>query len=153
MGASTKFGLKKSQQSLFIYLFFLPFHPFPCNVPCLSPWKHQKTFGFLLFSGGSQGNIGKKQVNILWRTYFLKICTIGVSGDILQAIIKNFYGVLLTISLLGSTLHQVGVSQQPSRTSWNFQTAPHSHLACEKSLDLSLYTYRVWVKKLGEPNC
>ena len=29
------------------------------------PWKHQKTFGFLMFSGGSKGNIGKKKVKII----------------------------------------------------------------------------------------
>ena len=33
------------------------------NVPFWSPWKHQKTFGFLMLSGGSKGNIGKKTVN------------------------------------------------------------------------------------------
>ena len=35
------------------------FNPLLPNVPFWSPWKHQKTFGFLMFSGGSKGNIGK----------------------------------------------------------------------------------------------
>ena len=34
------------------------------NVPFWSPWKHQKTKGFLMFSGGSKGNIGKKRFNM-----------------------------------------------------------------------------------------
>ena len=34
------------------------------NVPIWSPRKHQKTFGFLMFSGGWKGNIGKKKVNM-----------------------------------------------------------------------------------------
>ena len=33
------------------------------NVSFWSPWKHQKTFGFLMLSGGSKGNIWKKTVN------------------------------------------------------------------------------------------
>ena len=36
---------------------------FLSNVPFWSPWKHQKTKGFLMFSGGSKGNIGKKMAN------------------------------------------------------------------------------------------
>ena len=35
--------------------------PFLPNVPFWSPWKHLKTFGFLMISGGSKGNIGKKK--------------------------------------------------------------------------------------------
>ena len=46
------------------------FNPFLPNVPFWSPWKHQKTFGFRMFSGGSKGNIGKKRVK-----YMLKIPT------------------------------------------------------------------------------
>ena len=38
------------------------FNPFLCNYPFLSPLKYQKTFGFLMFSGGSKGNIGRKRV-------------------------------------------------------------------------------------------
>ena len=56
------------------------FNPFLPNVPFWSPWKHQKTFGFLMFSGGSKGNIGKKRVNferrqklLTFECYFLKI--------------------------------------------------------------------------------
>ena len=33
------------------------------NIPFRYPWKHQKTFGFRMFSGGSKWNIGKKRVN------------------------------------------------------------------------------------------
>ena len=40
------------------------FHPFLHNVPFWSPWKQQKTKGFLIFSGGSKGNIGKKKVKL-----------------------------------------------------------------------------------------
>ena len=40
---------------------FLP-NPFP-NVPFDPPWKHQKNFSFVMFSGGSKGNTGKKRVN------------------------------------------------------------------------------------------
>ena len=29
-------------------------------VSVLFPWRHQKTFGFLMFSGASKGDIGKK---------------------------------------------------------------------------------------------
>ena len=36
---------------------------FLSNVLFWSPWKHQKTFGFLVFSGRSKGNIRKKRVN------------------------------------------------------------------------------------------
>ena len=41
----------------------LYFNPFLPNVPFWSPWKHQKTFGFLKLTGGSKRNIGKKRVN------------------------------------------------------------------------------------------
>ena len=41
-------------------------NPFLPNVPFWSPWKHQKTKGFLMFSGGSKGNIGKKRVKKLY---------------------------------------------------------------------------------------
>ena len=33
-------------------------NPFLPNHPFWSPWKHQKTFGFLMFSRWSKGNIG-----------------------------------------------------------------------------------------------
>ena len=39
--------------------FFLP------KVLFWSPWKHQKTKGFLIFSRGSEGNIGKKRVKLV----------------------------------------------------------------------------------------
>ena len=32
------------------------------SLPFWSPWKHQKIFGFLIFSGGLKSNIGKKRV-------------------------------------------------------------------------------------------
>ena len=32
------------------------------NVHFWPPWKHQKTCGFFMFSGGSKENIGKKRV-------------------------------------------------------------------------------------------
>ena len=35
---------------------------FVSNVPFWSLWKQQKTFGFLMFSGGSKQNIRKKRV-------------------------------------------------------------------------------------------
>ena len=38
------------------------FHPFLPTVPFSSPWKHQKTKGFLMFSGASKRNIGKKRI-------------------------------------------------------------------------------------------
>ena len=31
--------------------------------PSPPPWKHQKTKGFLMFSGGSKGNMGQERVN------------------------------------------------------------------------------------------
>ena len=37
-------------------------NPFLPDALFWSPWKHQKTFGFL-FSGGSKWSIGKKRVN------------------------------------------------------------------------------------------
>ena len=37
-------------------------NPFPLNVPFSSPLKTSQTKGFLMFSGGSKGNIGKKRV-------------------------------------------------------------------------------------------
>ena len=37
----------------------------PSQYSLLSPWKHQKTFGFLIFSGGSKASIGKKRVNYI----------------------------------------------------------------------------------------
>lgn len=36
--------------------------PFLPNIPFSSPWKHQKTSGFL-FSGVTKGKIGKKMIN------------------------------------------------------------------------------------------
>ena len=45
---------KKYLKTLFSPIF--PFDP---------PWKHQKTKGFLMFSGGSKENIGKKRVKQL----------------------------------------------------------------------------------------
>ena len=41
-------------------LFFL--NHFFHNVLFWSPWKHQKTEGFLMFSRGTKGNIGKKRI-------------------------------------------------------------------------------------------
>ena len=35
--------------------------PFLPNIPFWLPWKHQKTKDFLMFSGGSKGNVGKKE--------------------------------------------------------------------------------------------
>ena len=37
-------------------------NPFLPNIPFWSCWKHQKTKGFLMFSGWSKGNIEKKRV-------------------------------------------------------------------------------------------
>ena len=37
-------------------------HHFLPNVPTCSPWKYQKNFGFLMFSGRSKEKIGKKRV-------------------------------------------------------------------------------------------
>ena len=37
-------------------------NPFLPNVPFWYPWKHQKTFGFLMFSRWSKRNIEKKRV-------------------------------------------------------------------------------------------
>ena len=39
-------------------------NPFLPNVPFKFPCKHQKTKGFLVFSGGSERNIGKEMVNV-----------------------------------------------------------------------------------------
>ena len=36
-------------------------NPFLPSIAFWSPWKHQNTFGFLMFSGGSKGNIGEKK--------------------------------------------------------------------------------------------
>ena len=36
------------------------FNKFHSNISFKAPWKHQKTFDFLMFSRGSKGNIGKK---------------------------------------------------------------------------------------------
>ena len=42
------------------------FNPFLPNVPFRSPYKHQKSKGFLMFSGGSKGNyIEDKRVTAL----------------------------------------------------------------------------------------
>ena len=38
------------------------FNPCFSTVPLWPPWKHQKTFGFQMFPGGSKGNIGEKWV-------------------------------------------------------------------------------------------
>ena len=38
-------------------------YPFLAIVPFWSPWKYQETKGFLVFSGGSKGNITKKRAN------------------------------------------------------------------------------------------
>ena len=50
----------KNVESDFLWKNINPILP---NVPFWSLWKHQKTKGFLIFSGGSKGNIGKKRVN------------------------------------------------------------------------------------------
>ena len=52
--------MKSAVKVLVETMFFKPFLP---NIPFWSPWKHQKTFGFLMFSERSKGNIGKKSVN------------------------------------------------------------------------------------------
>ena len=39
--------------------------PFLPNVALWSLWKHHKTFGFLMFSGGAKGYIGKKRINMV----------------------------------------------------------------------------------------
>ena len=44
---------------------FVDLNPFLSNIPFWAPWKHQKTFGFLMFSGGSKRNIGKKWISCL----------------------------------------------------------------------------------------
>ena len=36
-----------------------------------TPWKHHKTFGFLVFSGGTEWEIGQKCINL---TFFSKLC-------------------------------------------------------------------------------
>ena len=48
-----------------IWSVILLLNSFLLNVPFWSPWKHQKTFGFLMFSGGSKGNIRKKRLKEL----------------------------------------------------------------------------------------
>ena len=66
--------LKRNQIKTIIYLVNLiypnTFNPFLPNVSFWSPWKYQKTFGFLIFWGGPKGNIGNKRNNIrskIWR--------------------------------------------------------------------------------------
>ena len=46
-------------------MIFVVIHPILCNVLFWSPWKHQKTEGFVMFSGWSKGNTEKKMVKIL----------------------------------------------------------------------------------------
>ena len=60
-------GLSKFKQ---VHPFLIEnIYPFLVNVPhFLTPWKHQKIFSFLIFSGsienGGNGNIGQKWVNV-----------------------------------------------------------------------------------------
>ena len=35
------------------------FNPFLLIIPFWPPWKHQKTFGFLIFSGVQKGTLGR----------------------------------------------------------------------------------------------
>ena len=44
--------------------YFFIINPFLLNDPFWFSWKHQKTFGFLMFWGESKRKIGKKWVNI-----------------------------------------------------------------------------------------
>ena len=37
--------------------------------PIYTPWKHQKTFGFLVFLGGKNENIGQKCINSIVISY------------------------------------------------------------------------------------
>ena len=48
-------------------------NPFLSNVSFWSPWKYQKNFGFLIFSGRSKGNIGKKRVKLL---HTVRLCVL-----------------------------------------------------------------------------
>ena len=41
--------------------FDLVFNPFRPEALLWSPWKHQETFGFQMFSGGSKGSLGTSQ--------------------------------------------------------------------------------------------
>ena len=64
MAVATYFYYEKLRRKMRTAIVSYLLNPFLPNVPFWSPWKHQKTFGFLMFSGGSKGNIGKKRVKI-----------------------------------------------------------------------------------------
>ena len=111
---------KISRKSIFVWLFSVYsiiklhvmnniFNPFLPDVPFWSPWKHQKTFDFLMFSGGSKEDIGKKRVNktLLWKIlkYLLKLCLIKykhmlyknvTSSYFLNSIVKMFLHVFIS---------------------------------------------------------
>ena len=66
-------------------VFRCSFNPFLPNVLFWSHWKHQKTEGFEMFSGGSKEIIGKESVNVgyirhtdlLLPFLILNICLVG----------------------------------------------------------------------------
>ena len=61
--------------------FDLVFNPFRPEALLWSPWKHQKTFGFQMFSGGSKGNFRRKWVNAFRLTWdFSQVHWEGVSA-------------------------------------------------------------------------
>ena len=61
----------------------IKFNPFLPNVPLWSPKNHQKTKGFLMFSGRSKGNIGKKSFKAV------------ILGELLGYFtLKNSFGIL-----------------------------------------------------------
>ena len=67
-------GVRTAVNHFHFPTFTIILNPFLPNVPFWSPWKHQKTKGFLMFSGGSKGNIGKKRVNLTFK--FIPIITL-----------------------------------------------------------------------------
>ena len=54
--------MKWSYMMVETWFTIISFNPFLPNVPFWSPQKHQKTKGFLIVSGVSKRNIGKKRV-------------------------------------------------------------------------------------------
>ena len=61
--------------------FDLVFNPFRPEALLWSPWKHQETFGFQMFSGGSKGSLRRKWVNAFRLTWdFSKVHWEGVSA-------------------------------------------------------------------------
>ena len=106
MTLEAKFG----DDPLTLYLSMFPFDP---------PWKHQKTFGFLMFSGGQKGIFGRKRLNIQ-QNMFLEIFNILIRDSdcwFWHAIFRTDLPIFLTSYISGDCIIKVSMKMCTTKVS------------------------------------